>query len=161
MRSSRTAALYSLWYALSKRGVLRYLRYLQARTCLTQLPDGTQFWNYPTCVAAAITTGVCLLPSRPPHTLIVLPQVDQLTDLGYCQTNITAPPAPAELPVLNQDVFDSMAKTCADDGTCGISQQNFVDFVYGQIEENGITVTPEYVFFFDDPLYGYADARDR
>lgn len=82
-------------------------------------------------------------------------QVDQLTDLGYCQTNITAPPAPTELPVLNQTIFDSMATTCADDGTCGISEQNFVDFIYGQIEANGVTVTPEYVSSFLDALLRY------
>ena len=49
------------------------------------------------------------------------------------------------MPDLSQDIFDSMATSCADDGTCGISEQNFVDFIYGQIEANGITVTPEYV----------------
>ncbi|KZV65830.1 hypothetical protein PENSPDRAFT_668101 [Peniophora sp. CONT] len=119
-----------------------------ARQCLTQIPDGTQFWNYPTCVAAAITTGV-----------------DQLTDLGYCQTNITAPPAPTELPVLNQTIFDSMATTCADDGTCGISEQNFVDFIYGQIESNGMTVTPDSVAqlkkYYIQPVFDFTNTSNR
>ncbi|KAJ7628033.1 hypothetical protein DFH06DRAFT_1338859 [Mycena polygramma] len=96
------------------------------RNCLAE--NGTSIWSHPACVAAATCQGT--------ESVIILNQ---------CQ-NPNVLPGP-EIPNMAAGIYGNMVGSCATSG-CPITQQNYIDFVYGQMSAAGVTEWPtssEYV----------------
>ncbi|KAF7351721.1 hypothetical protein MSAN_01605300 [Mycena sanguinolenta] len=90
--------------------------------CLAQ--NGTSIWSHQPCVAAATcqgTTGVITL--------------------NQCQNPnvLTA----GDIPNLAFTIYTNIVGSCAPDG-CPITQQNYIDFIYGAMSAANVTEWPRY-----------------
>ncbi|VDC05376.1 unnamed protein product [Peniophora sp. CBMAI 1063] len=98
-----------------------------ADACLNSLPsdDKSGLWSSKLCVAAGVAAGI-----------------EQLNDYAYCFTNATVP-SPAQFGSLDYGVYAAIVGGCAyaPDG-CPVSEQNFVDLVYGAISGAGLATYP-------------------
>ncbi|KAJ6505583.1 hypothetical protein C8R45DRAFT_1091283 [Mycena sanguinolenta] len=91
--------------------------------CLAQ--NGTSIWSHQPCVAAATcqgTTGVITLNQcKNPNVL-----------------------AAGEIPNLAFTIYTNIVGSCAPDG-CPITQQNYIDFIYGAMSAANVTEWPSSV----------------
>ncbi|KAJ6455269.1 hypothetical protein C8R47DRAFT_928862, partial [Mycena vitilis] len=91
--------------------------------CLKE--NGTSIWSHASCIAGATCQGT--------QSVIILNQ---------CQNpNVLAG---AEIPNWSAAIYGSIVGECASSG-CPITQQNYVDFVYGQMSAAGVTTWPSSV----------------
>ncbi|KZV70442.1 hypothetical protein PENSPDRAFT_685428 [Peniophora sp. CONT] len=101
-----------------------------ASACIESLPaDKSGFWNSKLCVAAGVAAGI-----------------SQLNDYANCYQGSTVP-APTQYAALDPNVYMSVVGGCTSGITnCpAITEENLVDLVYGQIEEAGLSTTPDSV----------------
>ncbi|KAJ7349793.1 hypothetical protein DFH08DRAFT_863114 [Mycena albidolilacea] len=95
--------------------------------CLKE--NGTSIWSHQSCVAAATCQG----------TLSVI-------TLNQCQNpNVLVA---GSIPNLSAAIYGNIVGSCASSG-CPITQQNFIDFIYGAMSSAGVTQWPSSV---DDVL---------
>ncbi|KAJ7612007.1 hypothetical protein DFH06DRAFT_1109636 [Mycena polygramma] len=90
------------------------------RNCLAE--NGTSIWSHPACVAAATCQGT--------ESVIILNQ---------CQNPNVLPDE--EIPNMAASIYGNMVGDCAVD-RCLITQQNYIDLVYGQVTAAGVTEWP-------------------
>ncbi|KAF7354436.1 hypothetical protein MVEN_01132600 [Mycena venus] len=90
------------------------------RNCLAE--NGTSIWSHPACVAAATCQGT--------ESIIILSQ---------CQNPNVLPGS--SIPNMAASIYGNMVGACATSG-CPITQQNYIDFVYGQMTAAGVTEWP-------------------
>ncbi|KAF7359638.1 hypothetical protein MVEN_00687700 [Mycena venus] len=83
--------------------------------------DGTSIWSHAACVAAATCQGTA-----------------SVIALNQCQNPAVLPAA--SIPNLSSTVYESIVGSCAP--SCPITQQNYIDFVYGQMTAAGVTNFP-------------------
>ncbi|KAF5387381.1 hypothetical protein D9757_005729 [Collybiopsis confluens] len=89
--------------------------------------NATDIWGIKSCVAAATCQGVVPLIS-----------------IIQCEaTNVTVPD-PAQLNNLNYNIYAGIVGQCAwQEGGCPITQQNYIDFVYGALSDVGTSSWPD------------------
>ncbi|KAF7378486.1 hypothetical protein MSAN_00276000 [Mycena sanguinolenta] len=83
--------------------------------------DGTSIWSHAACVAAATCQGTA-----------------SVIALNQCQNPAVLPAA--SIPHLSSTIYASIVGSCAPN--CPITQQNYIDFVYGQMTAAGVTNFP-------------------
>ncbi|KAJ7696930.1 hypothetical protein B0H17DRAFT_928662 [Mycena rosella] len=93
--------------------------------------NGTSIWSLPACVAAATCQG----------------QTASVITLNQCQNHNVL--ASASIPDMAASIYGNMVGTCAPSG-CPITQQNYIDFVYGQMSAAGVTAFPTSVDYVVD-----------
>ncbi|KAJ7921412.1 hypothetical protein B0H13DRAFT_2416777 [Mycena leptocephala] len=100
--------------------------------CLKE--NGTSIWSHQACVASATCQGT--------ESVIILNQ---------CQNpNVLAASA---IPNLSFAIWTNIVGSCATSG-CPMTQQNYIDFVYGAMSAANVTVWPNSV---DDVIKNYWD----
>ncbi|KAJ6553699.1 hypothetical protein DFH09DRAFT_924744, partial [Mycena vulgaris] len=82
----------------------------------------TSIWSHAACVAAATCQGVMIA-------------------LNQCQNSNVLPAT--SIPNLSSTVYASIVGSCAPN--CPITQQNYIDFVYGAMTAAGVTSWPSSV----------------
>ncbi|KAJ7154495.1 hypothetical protein C8R46DRAFT_439183 [Mycena filopes] len=85
--------------------------------------NGTSLWSHPLCVAAATCQGT--------RSVIILNQ---------CQNHNVA--HAAAIPNLAAAIYGSIVGSCSATG-CPITQQNYIDFIYGQMSAVNVTQWPD------------------
>ncbi|KAJ6462606.1 hypothetical protein C8R45DRAFT_841689 [Mycena sanguinolenta] len=89
--------------------------------CLAQ--NGTSIWSHQPCVAAATCQG-------------------SVITLNQCQNpNVLAA---GDIPNLAFTIYTNIVGSCAPDG-CPITQQNYIDFIYGAMSAANVTEWPSSV----------------
>ncbi|KAJ7152018.1 hypothetical protein C8R46DRAFT_1197764 [Mycena filopes] len=89
--------------------------------CLKE--NGTSIWSHPLCVAAATCQGT--------RGVIILNQ---------CQNHNVA--HASAIPNLAAAIYGNIVGSCSATG-CPITQQNYIDFVYGQMSAVNVTQWPD------------------
>ncbi|KAF7296687.1 hypothetical protein HMN09_01077500 [Mycena chlorophos] len=84
--------------------------------------NGTSIWSHSQCVAAAMCQGT--------YGVITLNQ---------CQNPNVLPAT--QIPNLSGTIWANIVGSCVDDG-CPMTQQNFIDFVYGAMSAANVTEWP-------------------
>ncbi|KAF5344933.1 hypothetical protein D9758_011608 [Tetrapyrgos nigripes] len=88
--------------------------------------NGSDIWSFKTCVAAATCQGT-----------------SKLIDLVQCSISLNVPgntganvPEASQTNSLNYNIYAGIVGDCAwQQGGCPITQQNYIDFVYGTLSE--------------------------
>ncbi|KAJ7452714.1 hypothetical protein B0H11DRAFT_1927268 [Mycena galericulata] len=111
-------------------------------SCLKE--NGTSIWSHQACVAAATCQGSA--------GVIILNQ---------CQNpNVLSA---TSIPNLAFSIFTNIVGDCADSG-CPITQQNYIDFIYGAMSAADVTVWPSNVDYVIDnwwtPMLTWAATGD-
>ncbi|KAJ7307640.1 hypothetical protein DFH08DRAFT_918482 [Mycena albidolilacea] len=103
--------------------VLAHLAAASTFACLKE--NGTSIWSHQACVAAATCQG----------TLSVI-------TLNQCQNpNVLTASA---IPNLSFAIYTNIVGSCASSG-CPITQQNYIDFIYGAMSAANVTQWPSSV----------------
>ncbi|KAJ7696933.1 hypothetical protein B0H17DRAFT_1052491 [Mycena rosella] len=91
--------------------------------CLKE--NGTSIWSHPACVAAATCQGTT-----------------SVITLNQCQNhNVLVSSA---IPNMAAAIYGNIVGDCASSG-CPITQQNYIDFIYGAMSAAGVTTWPNSV----------------
>jgi len=115
--------------------------------CLKELNTTSYIWHKTSCVAAATCDGIT--------NLISLAQNCDKEDVA------DAP----DTPTLSYNIYANIVGECAwQEGGCPITQQNYIDFVYGALSAVNSTEWPsdvsQVISLWWDPILSWADTGD-